>query len=119
MANKVHPPIIPSRKKAVKTNLILQYISLALGMIKGFFIVPIYFMFIDHELYGYWLATGSLLIWINIIDPGAGTVLQQKVAYDYGNQNKSGLQNLIGSGLVIGISISIIALLLSFLFSKS
>jgi len=107
----------PSRKNAVKKNLILQYVSLGLGMIKGFFIIPIYFIFIDSELYGYWLATGSLLVWINIIDPGAGTVLQQKVAYDYGNKNKNGLQFLIGSGLIVGISISIIALIISFLFS--
>lgn len=108
---------IPNRKKAVKWNLLLQYISLGLGIIKGFLIVPIYLSFIGMELYGYWLATGSILVWINIIDPGAGTVLQQKVAYEYGNQNNSNLNKLAGSGIIIGALICGIALICSYIFS--
>ncbi|MBZ9728689.1 oligosaccharide flippase family protein [Salegentibacter sp. JZCK2] len=105
------------RKNAVKWNLAFQYLSLALGVIKGFLIVPIYFLFIDTELYGYWVATGSILVWINIIDPGAGTVLQQKVGYEYGNKNINRLNNLIGSGIIIGSIICGIALIFSYTFS--
>ncbi|MDT0642305.1 oligosaccharide flippase family protein [Zunongwangia sp. F363] len=110
--------LLPSnRKSAVKWNLMLQYAGLAIGMIKGFFIVPIYFNFIDSEDYGYWLATGSLLVWINIVDPGAGSVLQQKVGYAYGTRNLQVLKRLIGSGILIGSLICTIALILSFIFS--
>lgn len=106
-----------NRKRAVKWNLTFQYLSLALGIIKGFLIVPIYFLFINNELYGYWLATGSILVWINIIDPGAGTVLQQKVGYEYGNNNTNRLNKLIGSGIIIGSIICGIALIFSYAFS--
>ena len=109
---------IKSRKKAVKWNLMLQYLLLGINLIKGFLIVPFYFLFIDSTLFGYWLATGSILVWINIIDPGAGTVLQQKIGYQLGNRNRDALKKLIGSGILIGVIICIIALIVSYIFSS-
>ncbi|GET24472.1 hypothetical protein NT017_08010 [Prolixibacter sp. NT017] len=85
-------------------------------------IVPIYLSYIDKEVYGYWLATGSILVWINIIDPGAGIVLQQKVGYAFGKKNFENLSKLIGTGIIIGTIICGIALAatysLSFLIPK-
>lgn len=65
--------------------------------------VPLYLKYIPRDVYGYWLATGNIIAWIALIDPGYSQVIQQKVAFHYG----SGEKKLLGQYAYLGIILNL------------
>jgi O-antigen/teichoic acid export membrane protein len=106
-----------SRKTTTINNLVFYNVAVIISFINGIVIVPIYLKFIDIDLLGAWLATGSILVWLSIIDPGIGTVLQQRVAFSYGNSNIKNLSYTISSGIIISLVVSLIVLLVGLIIS--
>jgi O-antigen/teichoic acid export membrane protein len=86
-------------------------------MITGIFLVPLYLKYISVETYGAWLATGNILLWITIIDPGISLVLQQKISYSYGKNDIETIVDIIASGLFITFFITIIIFILGYVLS--
>ncbi|CCH57131.1 hypothetical protein BN8_06535 [Fibrisoma limi BUZ 3] len=76
---------------------------------------PLYLHYIEGTTYAYWLASGNILIWITIIEPGVGITLEQKVAYSAGQANKTELSKLITSGLILCSLILVASFAVSFL----
>ena len=81
-----------------------------MAMAQGLLLVPLYLRFIPIEIYGAWLASGNLLAWISVTDPGLTTVLQQQVANSYGKNDLLKTKTLIGGGLILSVLILIIAI---------
>jgi O-antigen/teichoic acid export membrane protein len=106
-----------SRKKATIWELIFYYLKSGIGIVKGILIIPLYLNFIDEKLFGAWLASGSILAWIQMFDPGTGAVLKQKIAYEYGKYDKNRLGLYIGSGILISSIIAVLILLTGYLLS--
>ena len=107
-----------SRSKNTKKNLLVRYLTIIITALIGFFLVPLYLKFIDNTLYGFWLATGYFLVLISSIDPGLTVVLQQQVAESYAKNNKERIRELIGGGIVMVASLSIIIIVLGFSLSN-
>ena len=107
-----------SRVRTTKWNLIYQYVSIALMMVSGIFMVPLYLKFLTVDIYGAWLATGNILVWLTAIDPGISTVLQQRIAEAYGKKDFQGLTEYLAAGLVITAVIVIFMILIGFLFAR-
>ena len=97
--------IVRSRSTTAKWNLFFQYASIALSIISGVVLVPLHLKFISVDLYGAWVGTGSVLIWITLIDPGLSQVLMQQVAVAYGKKDIKLIQKIIVAGSVITLSI--------------
>ena len=51
--------------------------------------VPLYLKYIPVELYGAWLATGNIVNWLLVVDPGISTVVMQRVGKSYGADDRS------------------------------
>lgn len=68
-----------SRTRATIANLIFQYASLLLA-ITGIVLTPLYLRFIDLKLFGAWLASGNVIGWLAMLDPGLNELLHQQVA---------------------------------------
>lgn len=81
-------------------------------MVSGVLLVPLYLRFIPLDLYGAWIASGNILVWLSFLDPGLTGVLQQRVGSAYGKQDYQAIRELLGVGLFLTgiISISIIAI---------
>jgi|GEM_PF-636489 len=105
-----------SRNSVIKWNLVFNYASIVLAIINGLVIVPFYLKFIDHALFGAWLASGNILVWLTIIEPGVGDVLQQKVGSAYGAKDFKTVGLYISSGITVSIFISILVIIACFLF---
>lgn len=105
-----------SRKTSTKWNLFFQYSAISIGVLKGLIIVPFYIKFIDIGLYGLWLASGNILVWITLIDPGLSDVLQQKIAIYNGKNDKVGISKSVTSGIFIGAAIAILTYGISIIF---
>lgn len=109
--------MIRSRSRTTKWNLFFHYTSIALALVSGIVMVPLYLYFIPLHLYGAWLATGNILAWLTVVDPGLSTVLQQRAGVAYGRGDIAELSALLSGGiflsgmvfllvLAIGLSIS-------------
>lgn len=94
-----------SRRRVTKWNLVFHAYSIFFGICSGFVMVPLYLKFIPTDLYGSWLAAGNVLMWLMLVDPGIGTVLQQRVAAAYGKRDIHELNSLLTGGtLYAGIA---------------
>ena len=67
-------------KNTLKWNFIFQYGYVITNIVNSIILLPFYLHKIDASTLGVWLATGNILAWMTLIDPGVGDVLQQKVA---------------------------------------
>jgi Na+-driven multidrug efflux pump len=103
-----------NRSSVVKWNLFFNYAATVVSIINGLAIIPFYLKFIENGLFGAWLATGNILVWLTIVEPGVGDVLQQRVAAAIGLNDKVNAGKYITSGIVISIAISIIVLVVGF-----
>jgi O-antigen/teichoic acid export membrane protein len=98
-----------SRARTTRWNLIFQFAFAILSIVHPIILVPFYLRFIPLEVYGAWLATGNILAWIVLINPGLTTVLQQQLGTAYGKQDLVSVWELLLAGLVIsGVLASIL-----------
>jgi O-antigen/teichoic acid export membrane protein len=72
--------------------------------LSGVLLVPLYLKTIHVDLYGAWLASGNILAWLTMADPGISTVLQQRVATSYGGNDIKA----IGQWMVNGTRITLV-----------
>lgn len=112
MKEKNEISITASRKRAALINLITNYSSIGLLIVQGILLVPIYLRYIDPRIYGAWLATGSVVGYLGLLDFGFNSIIVQKVAYVAGQKDRERLGKLIGTGLWIIVSLSLLPLLL-------
>ncbi|MDR2410363.1 MAG: polysaccharide biosynthesis C-terminal domain-containing protein [Bacteroidales bacterium] len=97
--------------KIAKWNFIFYLLNLLYGVCTGIFLVPLYLSCIQKDLYGYWLATGNILNWITLVNPGFADVLMQRVAYNYGRNR----MDLVGKFSFWGLLLTVIVSFLVFL----
>jgi len=103
-------------------NLVFHYSNILYSVVIGIVLVPLYLKFIPRDIYGLWLATGNIIAWLTIIDPGFSAVLQQKTAYHYGAAEYKIVGNYAFGGIIINLGfvavIAIIGIIFSISFTK-
>lgn len=100
-----------NRKKEAAWNLGFAYGILGFNILTGIVLVPVYLRYIDQSLYGAWLATGNVLAWFTLFDPGLGRVLTQKIAQAYGAQQLHKVGSLIFPGFVFAVGLGILIII--------
>ena len=103
-------------KKILKWNLIFQYGYVITNIINSIILLPLYLSHIDASTLGIWLATGNILAWMTLADPGVGDVLQQKIAELRGSKLFHEIGQTIGSGFIASLFILIISVIVGFVF---
>jgi O-antigen/teichoic acid export membrane protein len=101
-------------KKILKWNFVFQYGWVLTNIFNSILLLPLYLKNIDANTLGVWLATGSILGWITLVDPGVGEVLQQKIAELRGKNEDSEVGKAIGSGFIASLFILVFSLLVGF-----
>ncbi|HEY0058618.1 MAG TPA: MATE family efflux transporter [Flavisolibacter sp.] len=101
-------------KKILKWNFIFQYGWVLTNIFNAIVLLPLYLKNIDTDTLGVWLATGSILGWMTLVDPGIGEVLQQKIAELRGQDQSREISKTIGSGYITSGIIFLISLALGF-----
>lgn len=100
-----------SRKKATLWHLVFSYSTIAYAIISGLLMVPLYLKYIPVELYGAWLATGNIVNWLLVVDPGISTVVMQRVGKSYGANDRSAIGEYAFGGLLITAGIVLLVLM--------
>ena len=104
-------------KKSTFWNFFYQNIRTIISIANGVLIIPLYLHYIKSPLFGAWLATGNVMTWLSIADPGVGDVLLQKVASALGKNDKREIGLAVSSGYLISV-ISFLIVLLGGLLSS-
>src|SRR5690554_2026715 len=94
-----------SHRRTTAWNVIFTYVAIALTMVSGFVLPPLYLKHISAEVYGAWLATGNLLAWLSALDPGVSLALQQRIGHAYGEQKREKIGQWIGAGILVSVLI--------------
>lgn len=103
-------------KKILKWNFVFQYGYVITNIINSLILLPFYLNKIDASTLGVWLATGNILAWMTLIDPGVGDVLQQRIGELRGRNENKEIGKTIGSGLMSASGILIISVIAGFVF---
>jgi len=105
------------RKNSTLWNFFFLNVGFIISIINGVLIVPLYLHYINSSLYGAWLATGNILTWITMVDPGVSGVLLQKMSFAIGKNDSEEVGLLVTSGMVISIILFILAIILGLILS--
>jgi len=95
-----------------------QYVNLALNIVSGLVLIPFYLKSIDVPTYGAWLATGELLAWLTMVDPGLGAAVQQRVALAFGAEQRERAGAFAAAGIVSMTALGVVVALLGAVFSS-
>ena len=99
-------------KKLLKWNFVFQYGWVMTNILNSILLLPLYLKNIDTATLGIWLATGAILGWMTLVDPGVGEVLQQRIAELRGRRENGEIGKLIGSGYLASGFVLLIAVIL-------
>lgn len=99
-------------KRVLKWNFIFQYGYVFTNIINSICLLPLYVKYIKFDLLGYWLATGNILAWLTMADPGIADILQQKIAELRGKGQIEEVEKTIGSGIIATFLIFILCTLI-------
>ncbi len=80
--------------------------------------VPLYIKHISLDVYGAWLASGNILVWLSIVDPGLTVVLQQRIGFAYGKHDYQTLREIIFGGLFISCLISVCIIIVGLILAQ-
>jgi hypothetical protein len=64
-------------------NLVFHYANAVFLIVFGILLTPLYLRYIPEKTFGVWLATGNLVAWLSLVDPGLNAVVQQRIAAAY------------------------------------
>lgn len=93
---------LEGHQKTMLWNLFFHGIAFVLTLISGVVMVPLYLRHISASEYGYWLATGNILVWMSAADPGFADILLQRIGFWSGRNDK----DRVGVTIVCGLSLS-------------
>lgn len=94
-------PLTSRLRYTFKWNVLFHFLVMALSIGASLFTVPVNISHIPLDLYGAWLASGNILAWVTMIDPGFGLLTQQQVATTYGSGNLDGTGKIITGGVLL------------------
>ncbi len=93
------PPV--RRRAATLINLVYQYAGVALTVVRGIVMVPIFLRFIPIDLYGAWMASGDVIAWVLLTEAGTADLIRQQVAQHYGASDLRGAGRAFGAGMCL------------------
>jgi O-antigen/teichoic acid export membrane protein len=106
-----------SRRRATVANLVYQYATIAMTMVNGIVLVPLYLKYIDYTLYGAWLSTGSIIAWLGLAEAGLNQVVKQQTAAVYGAQDIENAGRVIGTGVICNSAVGLLPVLIALVFA--
>jgi O-antigen/teichoic acid export membrane protein len=77
------------------------YLALALTVVQGLLLVPLYLRYLGPGMYGAWLASGDLLGWLSLLHMGITGVVTQRMAAAHGRGERAALGEYFATGVAV------------------
>lgn len=101
-----------NKRFAAFVNISFGFAGLGFNIISGLFFVPFYLRHIDDATYGAWLASGGVVAILGIAESGLSTVLTQKLASAFGEQDGKRFATLACTGAQAAVWVGLVVVLL-------
>lgn len=88
-------------------NLLFNYAQAAFLIVYGVVLTPLYLRHIPETTFGVWLATGNLVAWLSLVDPGLNAVVQQRIATAYARGDTGAVSRLRTQSYVLSILLAL------------
>lgn len=101
-----------SHARLTLLNIAFQYAQTCLLIVNGVVLTPLYLACIPERTFGAWLATGNIVAWLTLIDPGLNQVVQQRVAAAHAREDRAALGRLRTQSYILsaGLGLSLMTL---------
>lgn len=106
-----------SKKKASMINLGFNYANAMFAIVNGLVFVPMYLNYFSISTYGSYLSSGNVVTMLGLLEGGMSMVLTQKLAGCYARKDLKVFSNIMGSGLLISLILTILLILIGLLFA--
>src|SRR5438067_1614578 len=97
-----------SRTRKAGIIAIFGYIQFGQGFVSGIVMIPLILKLVGTQSYGLWLACGDLLAYSAMVDLGVLNVLPWMIAEKDGQNDRSAIGRLIGSGVIVSTILGIV-----------
>jgi hypothetical protein len=103
---------MPRHSRLTLVNIAFQYAQTCLLIVNGIVLTPLYLACIPERTFGAWLATGNIVAWLTLIDPGINQVVQQRVAAAHAREDRAALGRLRTQSYILsaGLGLSLMTL---------
>ena len=106
-----------SRRSAAFSTLAGNGVTVAITVAQAFLLVPLCLTHLGVNLYGAWIATSELLLWVQLLDAGIPNLLMQRVGAAVGRKDLADAARWSSTGLallfVIGVALCSVALFMA------
>jgi len=107
----------PSRRRSTLLLAAGGYVNTAIVIVQGLLLMPLYLHYIGAHTYGLWLASGGMLAMLGLVNFGVGSMVIQRVASSYGNQDMAKAGIYFINGVVVYLGICLLVSMLGWLIS--
>ena len=90
-----------NRKTTTNWNLFFGSVGLVQAAIVGILFVPLYLSYLGVELWGQWLALGSIFILLSSMDLGINQGLLQRIGFNFASDETLKVGEYFRSGIII------------------
>lgn len=95
---------VPGRRRAAKIIMIGTHVVVAINIVQGLVLVPLYIHYVGGRLYGAWLGAGGVVAWLALFDMGLASVMIQRTASAQGQGDLGLARRYFLSGLVLQLA---------------
>ncbi|ACL03025.1 hypothetical protein Dalk_1324 [Desulfatibacillum aliphaticivorans] len=95
-------------KKNTIYYMLTQYVQIILTIIYGVILIPFYLRYISTEMYGVWMATGNIMMWLSILMPDWSQLILQQLGVAYGAEDREEFSRILVCGIIIAISFGLV-----------
>jgi hypothetical protein len=104
MQSGMREPVNRSRREASIATFIGNAINLLVVSIQAVVLIPLYLQAIGPRLYGAWLGSGDILIWMQALDFGIPNLMIQRIGAAHGRNDSSAVGHYFATGaLALGL----------------
>ncbi len=100
------------RRRAVLSNLLGNNATILITSIQAVVLIPLYINAVGTSLYGAWLGSGDVLIWMHSIDLGL-TLMIQRIGTSHASDDKQKIGEYFTAGTIILTMVALFILLIS------
>jgi O-antigen/teichoic acid export membrane protein len=98
-----------SRRRAALATLFGSSTSTLIVAIQAVVLIPLYLQTIGPRLYGAWLGSGDVLVWLQAFDLGLPNVLIQRVGAAHGRGDRKAASEYFASAMVVMAVMAVVA----------
>ena len=97
-----------SRRKAAIATWSASTLNVLILSIQAFVLIPLYLQHIGNRLYGAWLGSGEILVWIAAFDFGLPNLLIQRIGVAHGRGDTRRMAEYFATGTVMILILAVL-----------